>query len=347
MKKKLVLAALIILFGLFIWVKLDSSAVIRMVAAVRLFPGGDYLVMNLENRYFAYQDQRDQEFTLSHNLEFQVVKAQQKADELFLAPQPKPASKYGQWIKKDWYARTILKPDAKRSGVVNIIVFDGQKTNLHFVSGAKEPVKGGVGKISPEDFKKVQLAFSGGFLQAHLPSGCIDDGKVLKPLLKGQGTITITKDGKAKIGTWGVDFKIKDTPFEARQGLHLIEKGKFNSKVGYWRWIILKRKKGEKRVEPKTDPATFLTAIGTTAEGNLVYAGGRQLLAQGLALAMIGLGVTEAICLDMNYGNAFCYFLSYDGKHLKTASFSDDFPKRNDKFCAQEQKDFFYITTLK
>ena len=344
MKKKLTLAFLVIVLVLFICTKLDSFAIIRTVAAVRHFPGGDRLVMNLEQRYFAYQDRRDQEFTQSHNLNFQVIKVQEKADELFPAAKTKPAEKYGQWVKKDWYARTILKPDAKRSGIVNIIVIDGEKANLHFVSGANEPVKGGQGRISREDLKKVHLAFSGGFLQEHLPSGCIDDGKILKPLLKGQGTIVITKAGKVKIGVWGVDLKIKDQPFEARQGLPLIQKGKFKAKVEYWRWTFLKRAKGEKRTKPKADPATFMTAIGITSQGNLVYAGGRQLTADGLAKAMIACGVTEAILLDMNYGNAFCYFLSYDGKHLKTADFSDDFPKRQNKFCEQEEKDFFYVT---
>jgi len=139
------------------------------------------------------------------------------------------------------------------------------------------------------------MAFTGGFKYRHDKGGMALDGKVLRPMKKGLGTLVLFKDGKVSIGKWGRDWKsLTPRMRDMRQGFILVDHGKYCDNPLFNIY--------------SQDKNTYVrrSALGVTTHGALVYATGNNLSAKGLARAMMAAGVVSAVHLEMNLSRVLC-----------------------------------------
>jgi hypothetical protein len=126
---------------------------------------------------------------------------------------------------------------------------------------------------------------------------------MVKPLVNGGATLVIRPDGVATVGVWGRDVQMSPDVAYARQNLSLIvDNGQpvpdiASSNFGKWGATL-----GNK-------VAVWRSAVGVTANGALVYAGGNALSAPAMASVMARAGAVRAMELDIN--SAWVDFFTY------------------------------------
>ena len=118
-------------------------------------------------------------------------------------------------------------------------------------------------------------------------------GRVGAPLSDGLGSIVTYADGSTDIGSWHQGVPAPGTPVvSVRQNLHpLIDAGHPAANLGCllcWGATL----------HGVIAPAR--PALGITADGHLVWAGGENLTVQDLADALLGAKVVRAVELDIN-----------------------------------------------
>lgn len=320
MKKtsKVVLVVLISLFlSIFVWSRLDSQAVPKMVDVLRSVIG-DRSVLSLEYVFYTVSNKVDEErFAFEHKTESQVIAAT-------LVPKEKSLS-------QNLY--TVTSASGDLDGIIDLVQIDLNKSRLKLVCGTRDPATGS-GIISVQDRTKTLLAFSGGFQYKHDFCGIAIDGKVLRPMKKKAGTLVVYQDGRVAIGQWNHDFtKVTAEMKYIRQNMLLVSHSKFNKTAPYQVYALA----GKFRV--------FRSAVGVTKNGDLVYAAGNKLSAKRLAEVMIAQGVVSAICLDMNYGNATCGIFVNTKDKLVIKPLTKRFPNPG-RFLVRNYRDFFYIAQL-
>lgn len=249
-----------------------------------------------------------------------------------LSNQARLADIEGNWKDKGSYYITYVYPETNLNSIADVIFFKPKLTTLHLVCGTKDPAPGGVGRIPDTDRKSVVIAFSGGFKYRHDKGGMVLDNKVLRPMRKGMGTLVIFNDSKISVGKWGRDWKrVNPNMRDVRQGFMLIDNGAYCDNPLFDIY--------------SQDKATFVrrSAIGITKHGALVYATGNNLSANGLAKAMMAVGVTSAIHLEMNLSRVICGVPEYKKKEL---AFVPATPRCCDprSLSGTRERDFMYVT---
>ena len=150
-------------------------------------------------------------------------------------------------------------------------------------------------RITPREIHLVIAAVNGGFKLTYHDVGFMSGGHVAVPLEAGLASIVTYTDGMTDIGAWeaGVPSAGK-TVFSVLQNQRLlIDHGVSaasvsNCIIACW---------GE-TIGSQTSVAR--SGIGITANAQLVWAAGEQLLPAELASALIGAGAVRAIELDIN-----------------------------------------------
>lgn len=241
-------------------------------------------------------------------------------------------SNAGIWIDKGWYRKTFVYPENKLPSIADVVFVPRSKARLRMVCGTIDPTPGGPGRIPDNDRNKVLMAFSGGFQYQHDFGGMIANGKLLRRMKNGAGSIIVFNNNQVKIGKWGRDWK-KVTPnmLYVRQCLLLVDNGRFASEVPIHIYVL------------NGTTYTLRSAIGVTKSGDLLYAAGRNLSAAGLAKSLIVAGAVDALCLDLNYGNVTCGIFDHttNGK-LTIKPLTSRFTTPQ-KFLYTQSRDFMYL----
>lgn len=243
--------------------------------------------------------------------------------------------------------RTYLQPDPNRPyTVVAIVAFDLTTTRLHFILGSKEPYAAGAPKRSgamPAADKAPGLLlamFNGGFKAINGDYGAMADGVVAIPPRDGLGTIAIYKDGRVRMGEWGIDIQPSSDMEAWRQnGPPVIHQGGINPKIYDnssidWGFTV-------NNVSP-----TWRSGVGLSADGNTLYFfAGPSLTIEALARGMAGAGVAEAIQLDINAYWVLFDAVRWDGTKFTLESLFPKFMNENiDRYLYSYTRDFFSIT---
>ncbi len=163
-------------------------------------------------------------------------------------------------------------------------------------SGSMSP--GGLGwhytsPIQPAAAATLIAAFSGGFLMKDTHGGYLSEGKLVAPLVSGDASLVIYKNGDITVGSWGRDVRMTPNVASVRQNLTLlIDHGVISptatsTDTQVWGTAL------------HYVPDVWRSGIGVTSDGALVYAYG-QMNVLDLANVLKDAGAVRAMVLDMN-----------------------------------------------
>ncbi len=194
-----------------------------------------------------------------------------------------------------WRDQTAVWISRSPSGVA-LLSFDQRLVDLRLHSGTVDA--GGSGwRFGPAvlgaELGRLVAAFNGGFKFSTGAGGFESYGRLGAPLRNGLGSIVTYTNGRTDIGGWNAGVPAAGTPVASvRQNLTLlINHGTAAASldcISCWGATL----------GGVSDPAR--TALGITADGRLVWAGGEHLTPSELAAALLGAGVVRAVELDIN-----------------------------------------------
>ncbi|MGO9751222.1 MAG: hypothetical protein ACLP8S_07470 [Solirubrobacteraceae bacterium] len=147
--------------------------------------------------------------------------------------------------------------------------------------------------VAGSEMYHLVAAFNGGFKFSTNSGGFMSYGRVAVPLDSGLGSVVTYADGNTDIGSWNSQVPERgQRVVSVRQNLPLlIDDGGTASDLGCltcWGATL----------GGVVDPAR--SALGITADGRLIWAGGEHLTVAALADALLGARVVRAVQLDIN-----------------------------------------------
>lgn len=185
---------------------------------------------------------------------------------------------------------------ARSPSGVGLLSFDQRLTELRLHSGTVDA--GATGwrwgpEVSSAERPRLVAAFNGGFQFSVGAGGFESYGRVARPLTSGLGSIVTYADGRTDIGSWRSEVPATGMAVASvRQNLTLlIDRGSAASSVDC-------RSCWGATLGGVPDPAR--SALGITAHGNLIWAGGEHVTVAELADALLGAKVVRAVELDIN-----------------------------------------------
>lgn len=192
--------------------------------------------------------------------------------------------------------------------------------------------------IAGTERRQLVAGFNGGFRLDVGAGGFESYGRVGAPLADGLGSIVTYADGSSDIGAWhqGVPAPGRAV-VSVRQNLHLlIDGGQAAGDLGClpcWGATL----------GGVIAPAR--SALGITADGQLVWAGGENLTVQSLADALLGARVVRAVELDINPEWVAAYLYGHHGGQgpLAPVPIVPGQPGAPGQFLAPYSRDFFTI----
>jgi hypothetical protein len=242
-------------------------------------------------------------------------------------------------------AKTFIRPDTSRPyATVGVLLLDKRRIRLHMTGGTDDPggdrgVKG-PGVIPQEQRAHVLAAWNGGFRGPHGGYGMYADGRQYRPLRNGFASIALYQDGTMKIGEWGRDLTWSPDIEAVRQNAVLLVdncqvSGRTKEGNNTWGYV-------------QVNSAEFITwrsAVGLTANGDLLVAAGNSLSADSLARALWAAGACYAMQLDINtpYVLTSLFFPQADGT-VKPAKFMESMADGPGRFFTVQKNDFMYVT---
>ncbi|WP_249009280.1 phosphodiester glycosidase family protein [Conexibacter sp. DBS9H8] len=148
-------------------------------------------------------------------------------------------------------------------------------------------------EVAPAQRPSLMAAFNGGFMLNTGAGGFFSYGRTAVPLRRGLASIVTYANGTTDIGAWDEGIPARgEKVVSVRQNLTLlINGGHINPSVSCIQcWGAT--------LGGVNAPAR--SALGITADGHLVWAGGMSLTPLGLAQTLLGAHVVRAIQLDIN-----------------------------------------------
>jgi hypothetical protein len=209
-----------------------------------------------------------------------------------------------------WQGKTAVRI-ARTAGGVVVLAFDQRVVELHLHAGTVDP--GGTGwlngpSIVGYEARHLVAAFNGGFKLDTNSGGFELDGRTGRRLSIGLGSIVTYSDGRTDIGSWHVEVPSQGLKVvSVRQNLRLlIDHGVAAPNVDCllcWGATL----------GGVSAPAR--SALGVTANGTLMWAGGEHLTPAGLASALLSAHVVRAVENDINPEWVASYFYGHRGGH--------------------------------
>jgi hypothetical protein len=241
-----------------------------------------------------------------------------------------------------WRGRTAAWLARGQSGVA-LLSFDQQLVGLNLHSGTIDA--GGSGwrrgpAASSAERTRLVAAFNGAFRLSTQAGGFMSYGRVGAPLRDGLASIVTYADGRTDIGTWHDEVPAAGSPVRSvRQNLTpLIDHGRPASSLGC-------RTCWGATLGGVPDPAR--SALGITASGRLVWAGGEHLTVAQLADALLQARVVRAAELDINPQWVAGYVYRHHGRSASVAPLPV-VPGQvgvSGEFLAPYSRDFFTVVT--
>ena len=194
-----------------------------------------------------------------------------------------------------WQGQTAAWIARSPSGVA-LLSFNQGLVQLHLHSGTSDAGASGWRfgpSVAGAEMRHLLAAFNGAFKFSTGSGGFMSYGRVAVALRNGLGSVVTYSDGSTDIGPWGSEVPARGRRVvSVRQNLPLlIDNGRVASDLGClscWGATL----------GGVVDPAR--SALGITADGRLIWAGGEHLTVTALADALLGARVVRAVQLDIN-----------------------------------------------
>ncbi|MGB8877331.1 MAG: hypothetical protein WCD11_13480 [Solirubrobacteraceae bacterium] len=228
-----------------------------------------------------------------------------------------------------------------RHADVSLLAFNQRLVGLRLHSGTVDA--GSTGwrfgpVIAGTERRALVAAFNGGFKLDVGAGGFQSSGRVGAPLSDGLGSIVTYSDGSTDIGSWHRGVPAPGRPVvSVRQNLHLlIDDGRPAANLECllcWGATL----------HGVSAPAR--SALGITAEGDLIWAGGENLTVRDLANALLGAKVVRAVELDINpeWVAAYLYGHRDGNRPLAPVPIVPGQPGVPGQFLTPYSRDFFTI----
>lgn len=183
---------------------------------------------------------------------------------------------------------------------VTILRFRAGQVRYALHVGSQDPPTNGVplgpqaqSAIGAAEQGQLLAAFNGGFETSTGAGGFEVDGRILTPLRPGLASLVIDASGSARVGVWGQDVPAPGEQVQSvRQNLvPLVASGQASPQVGdvaAWGATL------------GGGPAVARSALGQDSQGDLLYAASMAALPADLADALVQVGATTAMELDIN-----------------------------------------------
>ena len=224
---------------------------------------------------------------------------------------------------------------------VTLLAFDQRLVGLRLHSGTVDAGSTGW-RFGPvivgSERRQLVAAFNGGFKLDVDAGGFESYGRVGSPLSDGLGSIVTYPDGSTDIGNWHQGVPAPGRPVvSVRQNLHLLIDG--GHPAANLRCLLCWGATLHGVIAPAR------SALGITADGHLVWAGGENLTVQDLADALLGAKVVRAVELDINPEWVAAYLYGHRGGNgsLAPVPIVPGQPGVPGQFLAPYSRDFFTI----
>jgi hypothetical protein len=232
---------------------------------------------------------------------------------------------------------------ARSSSGVSLMEFNQKLVTLRLHSGTVDA--GTLGwrygpSVGGAELRHLLAAFNGGFRFSTGAGGFVANGRVGVPVRNGLASIVTYSDGTTNVGTWnqGVPAPGKHV-VSVRQNLTLlIDHGTAAGPTGCdscWGATL----------GGVSDPAR--SAVGITADGHLIWAGGEHLTVSTLTSALLAAHVVRAAELDINPEWVAGYFYGHRGGKGPLAAIAVVPDQRGipGQYLAPWSRDFFTVVT--
>ncbi|MEY4605277.1 MAG: hypothetical protein RLY45_37 [Actinomycetota bacterium] len=251
----------------------------------------------------------------------------------------------GQWVPlgvpgvDDALWATSMRPVRSAASVTATYVYIRRDLVAARMYGGTE-LPGGDGweyfaKVDGSDRQTLVAAFNGGFRFEHIDGGYMTEGRTIEPLVDGEATIGIDRDGRITVGQYGRDLRDDGTWVSLRQGLPLLVDG------------------GESMAATRYDTAwgvdfgsetyTNRSALCQLASGDLLYVMAGPVDATMFAGLLVDAGCVVAMQLDIN--GTWPQFAFYEGfgTDERTPVLVDDRMRNPYRYLKGTEKDFFAL----
>lgn len=243
--------------------------------------------------------------------------------------------------------RTFVLPDASQPAVrVDLVWMNAHVLHFHLVAGTTNPHAAsgihGPGQVPAAALPHLVAAFDGNFkrIQGQYSGfGFRADNVTYIPPTVGLATFAVYADGEVALGSWGTDILPTPLPNNLMQNLSLIvDNGQvvpsaITSNASRWGLTV------------GNAIRVWRSALGITANGNLIYAAGPITTAQNLALALRAAGAVRAMELDINsYWVTFNFYHDASGVVSGTKLISTMTRSATRYVSAPDARDFVYVT---
>lgn len=224
--------------------------------------------------------------------------------------------------------------------VTSIVAMDQHLVRFVSVPGTREPGRGPwawKAAIPLRERSTLLAAFNSGFKFRHIAGGYYTEGRVVEPLVDGEATLVVHRDGSVSVGAWGRDEHPGPDVVSARQNLRLIVDG------GAADPELMTRHDGSWGRSRHQLQSTWRSGVGIDADGRFLYAAGAEMDLQDLADALVDAGAVRAMELDIHSGQVtYAVFQPHgDAFDVDAQHLVDAMPRSAARYLEPDQRDFF------
>jgi len=207
---------------------------------------------------------------------------------------------------------TSWRPSRAYPSVIgSFAVIDQRHVRVGMFNGSDVPggKDWGLGNKVPAELQPMVIAaFNGGFRFEHIKGGYKTEGRVVRPLLDGEATLAVDRNGKATVGAFGRDLVDDGTWVSFRQNLPLLVDGgkpMVRDSKGVW-W----------GADFGNQMFVLRSSVCVLADGRLMYGAVGKVDAIMLSDVLASMGCVRAMQLDINgtWPTFFTYAHGPDGQ---------------------------------
>jgi hypothetical protein len=239
---------------------------------------------------------------------------------------------------------TYLRPDSVHTSLLaGVMWMDTRLLRARLIAGTQVPGTGSFpygAKIPTSLYPSLAATFNSGFLLADSGGGFYLDGRTAAPLVNGQASVVIYKDGTVNVGVWGRDVSMTPDVKAVRQNLWLlIDQGRLSPRLAHdpsasWGATV------------GGDVLVWRSGVGITKDGALVYVDGPGLSATSLANLLRHAGAVRGMELDINtdWTNGYYYSASHSSTGFTAHALLTDQYRPPSRYTVADERDFFVMT---
>jgi hypothetical protein len=224
-------------------------------------------------------------------------------------------------------------------GRITLLWLDPTRLRFRFVPGTRWPEGSPVAPTdtAPSTWTSGMVAaFDGGFKLSDHVGGYYYRGRTVAALRPRLAAFTVTSDGVLHVGVWGADLHLTPATTVVRENLPPIvlagaDRARPTDGVSTWGTTLGRR------------TAVNRSSLGRLPDGGLVFLVGHDVTPREVGDALVGIGVREAMMLDMNVLWPTGYLYSHSGSHITGSKIAGWIARPPSIYYSRFTKDFVVV----